>query len=55
MYWFENNWTIIQKEIEYDDVDRLLLLVRDEAHRFSNAYRKKQMSMEFTNKKTFKK
>ena len=55
VYWFENNWTIIQKEIEYDDVDRLLLLVRDEAHRFSNAYRKKQMSMEFTNKKTLKK
>ena len=55
VYRFEKNWKIVQKEIEYDDVDRLLLLVRDEAHRFSNAYRKKQMSMEFTNKKSFKK
>jgi len=28
----------------YDQVDRLLIQARDEAHRFSNRYRKKQMS-----------
>lgn len=30
----------------YDDADRRLLELRDEAHRFANAYRKKQMSQE---------
>jgi excinuclease ABC subunit C len=33
-------------EFVYDQVDRVLILLRDEAHRFANAYRKKQMSME---------
>lgn len=34
------------QELIYDEVDRVLTALRDEAHRFSNAYRKKQMSME---------
>lgn len=37
----------VQKKILYDVPDRLLVLVRDEAHRFANAYRKKRMSMSF--------
>jgi excinuclease UvrABC nuclease subunit len=30
----------------YDHADSLLVHIRDEAHRFANAYRKKQMSKE---------
>lgn len=37
---------IAEHELVYDDADRLLTKLRDEAHRFSNQYRKKQMSME---------
>lgn len=33
--------------LQYDDSDRILIKVRDEAHRFANAYRKKQMSQEW--------
>lgn len=49
IYWFADydSWKIVSKELEYDDVDRLLVQLRDEAHRFANAYRKKQMSAEF--------
>ena len=38
--------TIISKEFSYDKADKLLSWLRDEAHRFANAYRKKQMSKE---------
>jgi excinuclease UvrABC nuclease subunit len=31
----------------YDQADKIFLKARDEAHRFANSYRKKQMSMEF--------
>ena len=34
---------IIEYEFQYDEVDRVLLRLRDEAHRFANQYRKKQM------------
>jgi excinuclease UvrABC nuclease subunit len=47
MYRFDNDWKIQSKEVEYDDVDRIMLTLRDEAHRFANKYRKKQMSMEW--------
>lgn len=40
-----------EKPLVYDDVDRALTWLRDEAHRFANKYRKKQMSMEWTDKK----
>jgi excinuclease UvrABC nuclease subunit len=31
----------------YDQADKIFLKARDEAHRFANSYRKKQMSKEF--------
>ncbi len=40
IYRYENDWKIASKELEYDDVDRLVTSLRDEAHRFANAYRK---------------
>lgn len=41
------NLEIIETEFNYDDTDKLLIKIRDEAHRFSNKYRKKQMQKEF--------
>jgi excinuclease UvrABC nuclease subunit len=38
---------IESQDLTYDEADKLLLMARDEAHRFANAYRKKQMSKEF--------
>jgi len=39
---------IIQKhDLIYDESDKILLIARDESHRFANAYRKKQMSKEW--------
>ncbi|MBP6086309.1 hypothetical protein KA478_03935 [Patescibacteria group bacterium] len=55
IYRYENDWKIASKELEYDDVDRLVTSLRDEAHRFANAYRKKQMSMEWKAKPVTKK
>jgi excinuclease UvrABC nuclease subunit len=46
---------IVDYEFQYDEVDRVLLRLRDEAHRFANSYREKQQSMELTTKKTIKK
>ena len=46
IYRLDRNWEIIPKDMIYDDVDRLLTKIRDEAHRFSNRYRKKQMEKE---------
>ncbi len=43
---FDENFSIVEKELCYDDADRLMTQLRDEAHRFANAYRKKQMSSE---------
>ena len=42
----DENFRIVEKELCYDDADRVLLQLRDEAHRFANAYRQKQMSGE---------
>ncbi len=33
--------------LQYDTIDRFLILLRDEAHRFANAYRKKRMAKEY--------
>ena len=44
---FDNNFDIIWKELIYDNIDRLLINLRDEAHRFSNKYREKQMEKGF--------
>lgn len=51
IYMFDENFAIVEKELLYDDADRLLTQLRDEAHRFANAYRKKQMSQEWDQKK----
>lgn len=50
LYRFENDWKIVSKQLEYDDVDRLITSLRDEAHRFANAYREKQMKNEWSKK-----
>jgi len=47
LYWYDKDWKVISKQLVYDDVDRLLVTLRDEAHRFANAYRRKQMWKEF--------
>lgn len=47
IYRFTDDYKIQEYVIRYDEVDKLLILARDEAHRFANAYRKKQMSKEF--------
>lgn len=41
-----SEWHIVSYEFQYDEVDRILLRLRDEAHRFANVYREKQQSME---------
>jgi len=38
---------IVTKALSYDKTDQLLTALRDEAHRFANKYRKKQMSKEW--------
>lgn len=47
LYFFDWNLTIKSIDLIYDQVDALLLKVRDEAHRFANKYRKKQMKDEW--------
>lgn len=41
---FAKEWTINVEPLSYNDSDKLLVKLRDEAHRFANAYRKKQAS-----------
>lgn len=55
IYSFDANFRIVEKELCYDDADRLFTQLRDEAHRFANAYRKKQMSNERDQSKKMKK
>ncbi len=47
IYYFDENNTIHSVPLVYDQADRLLTKLRDEAHRFSNAYRIKRMSKEW--------
>ena len=49
IYHFDTKMNIESQDLTYDEADKLLLMARDEAHRFANAYRKKQMSKEFLN------
>lgn len=44
---FDSSFKIKETKIVYDDADKLLIKLRNEAHRFANAYRKKQMSKEW--------
>jgi excinuclease UvrABC nuclease subunit len=46
VYRFDETFAIIEIPLEYDQADKLLVKLRDEAHRFSNAYRKQQMKGE---------
>lgn len=39
--------TIEEFDLQYDEVDRLLTRIRDEAHRFANYYRKQQEKLAF--------
>lgn len=54
IYYFDGKQNIQHKDLMYDEVDKFLLKARDEAHRFANAYRKKQMSKEFSPDKSKK-
>jgi len=47
IYTLNSSLKICETAITYDQADKILLKARDEAHRFANAYRKKQMSQEF--------
>lgn len=42
LYKFDSDGNINSKELNYDQVDRILIQARDEAHRFANFYRKEQ-------------
>lgn len=46
IYKLDENYNIIEYNLDYDQTDQILLKIRDEAHRFANKYRKKRMSME---------
>ena len=47
IYTLDDKLKIHEIAMTYDQADKILLKARDEAHRFANAYRKKQMSQEF--------
>jgi excinuclease ABC subunit C len=47
LYVLSHDLEITEHDIKYDEADRLLTKLRDEAHRFSNAYRTKMDSMRF--------
>ena len=47
IYRIDSNLKIHETAMTYDQADKILLKARDEAHRFANSYRKKQMSKEF--------
>ena len=49
----DNKFNIEEIPLVYDQADRFLVKLRDEAHRFSNSYRKQQMKNEL--KSEFKK
>lgn len=46
VFYFDKKEVIRSQKLRYDQVDRILTHIRDEAHRFANNYRKKQMSDE---------
>jgi len=47
IYSLDNKLNIIWTPLTYDQTDKILIKIRDEAHRFANQYRKKRMSMEW--------
>lgn len=46
IYTLDENLKIHETAMVYDQADKIFLKARDEAHRFANSYRKKQMSQE---------
>jgi excinuclease UvrABC nuclease subunit len=48
LYVLEQKGNMQYTTLSYDQADHLLTTIRDEAHRFANAYRKKQMSKEWS-------
>lgn len=46
IYTLDVNLKIHENPMAYDQADKIFLKARDEAHRFANSYRKKQMSQE---------
>jgi|GEM_PF-5599336 len=46
IYRLDDKLKIHETNMVYDQADKILLKARDEAHRFANSYRKKQMSQE---------
>ncbi len=50
LYFFDDKMHIKSKALDYDHTDSLLITLRNEAHRFANQYRKKQMSKEWKKK-----
>lgn len=47
LYVLDSDWYVIKVyNLIYDEKDRLLVKLRDEAHRFANSYRKKQLQQE---------
>ena len=49
IYRLDDKLKIHETSMTYDQADKIFLKARDEAHRFANNYRKKQMSKEFKN------
>jgi len=47
IYGFDASLKIKETKIIYDDADKILIKLRNEAHRFANVYRQKQMSKEW--------
>lgn len=47
IYTLDPKLTIHGTPMAYDQADKMFLKARNEAHRFANSYRKKQMSQEF--------
>ncbi len=47
IYYFDSKLNIHSQAMTYDQADKILLKARNEAHRFANSYRKKQLSQEF--------
>lgn len=47
IYYFDKNMNIQSIDLIYDQADRLLTKLRDEAHRFANKYRKQRMSKQW--------
>ena len=48
IYTLDDKLKIHETLMAYDQADKIFLKARDEAHRFANSYRKKQMSKEFS-------